>query len=57
MAAAKASKSADAAVGYRVLVGINYPEGKRAEIGDVVTDLPAYAIKGLLAQGVIEESK
>lgn len=40
---------------YRVLVGINYPPGdKRAEPGDIVNDLPDYAIKGLLEQGVIE---
>lgn len=39
---------------YRVLVGIDYPPNKRAEIGDVVTDLPGGAIKDLLANGYIE---
>lgn len=43
---------------HRVLVGINYPDGKggekRAEEGDVVDDLPAGAVKGLLDTGMIE---
>lgn len=39
---------------YRVLVGIDYPPNKRAEIGDVVNDLPGGAIKDLLANGYIE---
>ena len=39
---------------YKVNVGINYPPGKRAEPGDVVTDLPPAAVKGLLESGVIE---
>lgn len=45
---------------FRVLVGINYPVGKqekRAEVGDVVSDLPAKAVPGLLEQGVIEQVK
>lgn len=41
---------------YEVLVGINYPpDNTRAESGAVVADLPAYAVKSLLAQGVIRE--
>jgi hypothetical protein len=41
---------------YRVLQGIDYPPNKRAEIGDVVEDLPAAAIKWLLESGAIEDS-
>lgn len=39
---------------YKVLSGINYPPNKRAEIGEIVTDLPKTAISWLLASGVIE---
>lgn len=39
---------------YRALVGIDYPPNKRAEIGDVVSDLPGSAIKDLLKDGFIE---
>jgi hypothetical protein len=41
---------------YRVLQGIDYPPNKRAEIGDVVDDLPATAIKWLLESGAIEDT-
>lgn len=41
---------------YRVLQGIDYPPNKRAEIGDVVDDLPAASIKWLLESGAIEDS-
>jgi hypothetical protein len=41
---------------YRVLQGIDYPPNKRAEIGDVVEDLPATAIKWLLESGAIEDA-
>jgi len=41
---------------YRVLQGIDYPPNKRAEIGDIVEDLPATAIKWLLESGAIEDS-
>jgi hypothetical protein len=41
---------------YRVLQGIDYPPNKRAEIGDVVEDLPATAIKWLLESGLIEDA-
>jgi hypothetical protein len=43
--------------GYRVLAGLNYPPDKRAEPGDVVTDLPGKSIKWLLEQGYIEPEK
>ena len=39
---------------YRVLSGIDYPPNKRAEIGDVVDDLPADSIKWLLESNIIE---
>lgn len=42
---------------YRVLAGIDYPPNKRAEIGDVVNDLPGGAIKDLLRDGVIEPAE
>jgi hypothetical protein len=42
---------------YRVLVGINYPpDDKRAEVGDIVSDLPDFATSKLLAAGVIEKA-
>jgi len=40
---------------YRVLAGISYPPNKRAEIGDVVDDLPSRSIKWLLEAGVVEQ--
>lgn len=40
---------------YRVNVGINYPPNKRAEAGDVVTDLPPGVEDSLLKLGVIEK--
>lgn len=39
---------------YRVNVGINYPPNKRAEAGDVITDLPNGAEETLLKLGAIE---
>lgn len=39
---------------YRVLAGLDYPPGKRAEAGDVVADLPSGSIKWLEKQGLIE---
>jgi uncharacterized protein (DUF3820 family) len=39
---------------YRVLVGLDYPPGKRAEAGDVVADLPEKSVKWLDKQGLIE---
>ena len=41
---------------YRVLQGIDYPPNKRAEIGDVVEDLPPTAVKWLLESGAIEDA-
>lgn len=40
---------------YRAIVGLDYPPGKRAEPGDIVTDLPEKSIKWLLNQNRIEE--
>jgi len=40
-------------VEYKVLQGLDYPPAKRAEAGDVVSDLPKDAISWLLADGVI----
>lgn len=47
---------------YKVLTGLNYLTGKgdeekRAEVGDIVTDLPAKSIKWLQAGGHIEPVK
>lgn len=39
---------------YKILIGVNYPPDKRAEIGDVVTDIPSSAVNWLLEQSVIE---
>ena len=39
---------------YRVNQGIDYPPNKRAEIGDIVEDLPPSAIKWLVADGYVE---
>ncbi len=39
---------------YKVLIGIDYPPNKRAEIGDVVSDIPAKSVKWLLDQGIVE---
>lgn len=39
---------------YEVLAGIDYPPNKRAEIGDIVTDLPKDSIAWLLESGIIK---
>jgi hypothetical protein len=39
---------------YKVLVGLDYGD-KRAEAGDVVSDLPTKSITWLKEQGLIEE--
>ena len=39
---------------YKVLVGIDYPPNRRAEIGDIVEDIPSKSIKWLREQGIIE---
>jgi len=41
---------------YRVLTGIDYPPNKRAEVGQVVEDLPPQSIKWLLEAGFIEDA-
>lgn len=41
---------------YRVNVGINYPPNKRAEPGDVISDLPPGAEETLLKLGAIERT-
>lgn len=41
---------------YRVLQGIDYPPNKRAEVGDIVEDIPAQSIKWLLDSGIIEDT-
>jgi hypothetical protein len=40
---------------YQVITGVSYA-GKRAEPGDIVTDIPAESRDWLLEQGIIEES-
>jgi hypothetical protein len=39
---------------YEVLAGIDYPPNKRAEIGEVVSDLPKDSIPWLLDSGIIK---
>ncbi len=39
---------------YRVLAGISYPPNKRAEVGDIVSDLPKDSITWLVESGVVE---
>lgn len=45
---------------YRVLIGINYPDGDggeiRAEPGDLVSDIPERSIHGLVKTGAIEDA-
>ena len=41
---------------YRAKVGIDYPPNKRAEVGEVIADLPGGSIKWLLEQGLIEST-
>lgn len=41
---------------YKVLQGIDYPPNKRAEAGQVVSDLPKDSIPWLLESGVIERT-
>ena len=40
---------------YKVLNGLSYPPDKRAEVGEIVDDLPSKSIKWLLKRGHIEE--
>jgi hypothetical protein len=39
---------------YRAVVGIDYPPNKRAEAGDIVSDLPEKSVAWLLDSGFIE---
>jgi hypothetical protein len=39
---------------YKILQGIDYPPDKRAEVGDIVDDLPSRSIKWLREQNIIE---
>ena len=39
---------------YKVLIGIDYPPNKRAEAGDVVSDLPTSAVKWLVEGNYVE---
>lgn len=39
---------------YKILQGIDYPPNKRAEVGDIVDDLPSRSIKWLREQDIIE---
>lgn len=41
---------------YRVLNGLSYPPDRRAEVGDIVDDLPPKSVKWLLTKGHIEEA-
>jgi hypothetical protein len=41
---------------YLVLKGIDYPPNKRAEAGEVVSDLPKDSIPWLLESGIIERT-
>ena len=43
-------------VEYKVLNGIDYPPLKRAEMGDIVNDLPKESIGWLIAGGHIVEA-
>jgi len=42
---------------YRVLQGIDYPPNKRAEAGEIVTDLPPQSVKWLLDSGIVEDAE
>lgn len=60
LAAAKQAAYEVRVPAYRVKHGLNYPAPgggpeRRAEPGDVVTDLPMSSLLWLLADGIIEE--
>jgi len=40
---------------YKVLAGIDYA-GKRAEPGDVISDVPSRSVSWLIEQGIIEKA-
>jgi hypothetical protein len=45
-----------AKIDYIVLQGIDYPPNKRAEAGQIVSDLPKDSIPWLLESGIIERA-
>ena len=54
-AAVAVKKGAAVSGPWRVLVGINYPPNEtRAEIGDIVNDIPSHEAAWMLEQGIIE---
>lgn len=54
MADSTKTTTAEDAVEYEVLIGLNYPPNRRAEPGDIVTDLP-FGSKGFLTElGVVK---
>jgi hypothetical protein len=40
---------------YRALVGLDYA-GKRAEVGDIVSDVPPKSVGWLVSQGILEKA-
>jgi hypothetical protein len=42
-------------VPYQVLTGLSYPPDKRAEVGDIVDDLPSKSIQWLINSGHVEK--
>lgn len=54
MAGSKSASTSEDAVEYEVLIGINYPPNKRAEPGDIVTDLPYGSKTFLIEAGAIK---
>lgn len=40
---------------YLVLTGLSYPPDKRAEVGDIVDDLPSKSVQWLINDGHVEE--
>lgn len=41
---------------YKVLTGLSYPPDKRAEVGDIITDLPSQSVQWLINNGHIEDT-
>jgi hypothetical protein len=39
---------------YRAVVGLDYPPNKRAEAGEIISDLPEKSVAWLLSSGFIE---
>lgn len=40
---------------YRVIIGIDYA-GKRAEPGEIISDIPSRSVGWLLEQGIVEKA-